>query len=70
LVKQPKPNACTLLWRGSKDTFTCAGTPVSSRNMARYRSFTGRTGVNKGAFMVRLRDVLPGPDGPPGGGGG
>jgi hypothetical protein len=64
LVKQPKPGACTLIWRGSKDTFTCDGTPVSSRNMARYRTFTGRSGANKDLFMVRLREVVPGPDGP------
>jgi hypothetical protein len=69
LVKQPKPHACTLIWRGSKDTFTCDGKPVSSRSMARYETFTGRSGANKGQFMVRLREVVPGPDGPPGTGG-
>jgi hypothetical protein len=65
LVKQPKPRACTLRWRGSKHTFTCDDRPVSSRNLARYRSFVQRTGANKGAYMVALRDVLPAPDGPP-----
>jgi hypothetical protein len=65
LVKQPKPDTCTLIWRGSKDTFECDGKPVSSRNMARYLTSTGRTGANKGQFMVRLRKVVPGPDGPP-----
>jgi len=69
LVKQPKPNACTLRWRGSKDTFTCDDRPVSSRNMARYRSFTSHQGATKGAFMVALRDVEPAPDGPPSTGG-
>jgi len=64
LVKQPKPNSCTLIWKGSKDTFECDGKPVSSRNMARYETFTGRSGANKGQYMVRLRKVLPGPDGP------
>ena len=43
LVKQPKPQSCTLRWRGSKNTFTCDDKPVASRNMARFRSFTGRT---------------------------
>jgi hypothetical protein len=65
LVKQPQPHACTLRWRGSKDTFTCDDRPVSSRNLARYRSFIQRSGPNKGAYMVALRDVLPAPDGPP-----
>jgi hypothetical protein len=65
LVKQPKPNACTLRWRGSKDTFTCDDKPVASRNMARFRSFTSHHGATKGAFMVALYDVQPAPDGPP-----
>jgi hypothetical protein len=69
LVKQPPPNACTLRWRGSKDTFTCDDRPVSSRNMARYRSFTSRHGDNQGAFMVALRDIEPAPAGPPSTGG-
>jgi hypothetical protein len=69
LVKQPKPDPCTLIWRGSKDTFTCDGKPVDSTTMARYRTFTGRSGANKGQLMVRLRDVVPGPAGPPGSGG-
>ena len=69
LVKQPKPHACTLRWRGSKNTFTCDDRPVSSRNMARYRSFTSRTGNTKGAFMVALHDVEPAPAGPPSTGG-
>jgi hypothetical protein len=61
LVEQPRPDACTLIWKGSKDTFTCNGRAVASTEMARYRTFVGRTGANKGAFMVRLRDVVPGP---------
>ena len=69
LVKQPAPGACTLRWRGSKDTFTCDDKPVSSTNMARYRSFVQRSGPNKGAYMVALRDVRPAPAGPPGTGG-
>jgi hypothetical protein len=68
LVKQPKPHACTLRWRGSKDTFTCDDKPVKSRNMARFRSYTATSGPNKGAFMVALSDVQPAPDGPPAGG--
>jgi hypothetical protein len=69
LVKQPKPQSCTLRWRGSKDTFTCDDQPVGSRNMARFRSYTAHHGPNKGAFMVALREVEPAPDGPPGTGG-
>jgi hypothetical protein len=69
LVKQPKPNACTLRWRGSKDTFTCDDKPVSSRTMARYRSFTSRRGATKGSLMVALRDIEPAPAGPPSTGG-
>jgi len=69
LVKQPKPDACTLIWRGSRNTFECDGKPVSSRNMARYKTFTGTAAANKGQYMVRLRDVVPGPDGPPATGG-
>jgi hypothetical protein len=65
LGKQPAPDRCTLRWRGSKDTFTCDDNPVGSRNMARYRSFTSKSGPNKGAFMVALRDVEPAPAGPP-----
>jgi hypothetical protein len=65
LVKQPKPHACTLRWRGSKDTFTCDDKPVQSRNMARFRSFTATSGANKGAYMVALSDIQPAPDGPP-----
>lgn len=64
LVKQPPPDRCTLRWRGSKNTFTCDDKPVASRNMVRYRTFTGKSGANKGAFMVALRDVEPPPDGP------
>ena len=59
----------TAWWQSHRGTFTCDGKAVSSRNMARYRTFTGRSGANKGAFMVRLREVVPGPDGPPGSGG-
>jgi hypothetical protein len=69
LVKQPKPDACTLRWRGSKDTFTCDDKPVASRNMARYRSFTSHSGPTKGAWMVALYDVEPAPAGPPSSGG-
>ena len=69
LVKQPKPHACTLRWRGSLDTFTCDDKPVASSNMARYRSFTAHRGPFKGQFMVALYDVLPAPDGPPSTGG-
>jgi len=61
LVKQPKPHACTLRWRGSKNTFTCDGRPVKSTEMARYRSFTAPSGPSKGLFMVALRDVQPAP---------
>jgi hypothetical protein len=70
LVKQPKPQSCTLRWRGSKNTFTCDDKPVSSRNMARYRSFAGRTAATRGSYMVALRDIEPAPDGPPGAGSG
>ena len=69
LVKQPKPQSCTLRWRGSKNTFTCDDKPVSSRNLARYRSFTQKQGPLKGSYMVALRDVQPAPDGPPATGG-
>jgi hypothetical protein len=65
LVKQPRPADCTLRWRGSKDTFTCDDRPVSSRQMARYRSFVQQTGGLKGFYMVALRDVLPPPAGYP-----
>jgi hypothetical protein len=61
LVKQPKPHACTLRWRGSKDTFTCDGVPVKSVQMARYRSYTSQSGPTKGLFMVALREVQPAP---------
>jgi len=66
LVKQPQPASCTLRWRGSKDTFTCDDRPVSSRQMARYRSFIQKSGDLKGSYMVALRDVLPPPAGYPG----
>ena len=69
LVKQPKPQRCTLRWRGSKNTFTCDDKPVASRNMARFRSFTKRSGPLKGSYMVALRDIEPAPNGPPGAGG-
>lgn len=61
LVHQPKPAACTLRWRGSKNTFTCDGKPVQSRSMVRYRSFTQAKGPRKGLYMVELRKVLPAP---------
>ena len=70
LVKQPKPQRCTLRWRGSKNTFTCDDKPVASRNMARFRSFTKHRGPLKGSYMVALRDIEPAPNGPPGAGGG
>lgn len=69
LVKQPRPHRCTLRWRGSKNTFTCDDRPVSSRNMARYRSFTSHHGATKGSLMVALRDIEPAPAGPPSTGG-
>jgi hypothetical protein len=59
LVHQPKPGACTLRWRGSKNTFTCDDRPVKSQSMARYRSFVQKHGPRKGLFMVELRKVLP-----------
>ncbi|MGZ4675557.1 MAG: hypothetical protein ACXVJ7_17630 [Acidimicrobiia bacterium] len=62
VVKQPKPHACTLRWRGSKNTFTCDDTPVKSEQMARYRSFTSRSGPTKGSLMVELRKILPAPE--------
>ncbi len=61
LVAQPKPAACTLRWRGSKNTFPCDNQPVQSVNLARYRSFTQARGPRKGLFMVELRKVLPAP---------
>ncbi len=61
LVHQPKPGACTLRWRGSKNTFTCDDRPVKSTEMARYRSFTKQTGPAKGFYMVALREILPAP---------
>ena len=70
MVKQPKPQSCTLRWRGSKDTFTCDDKPVGSRNMARFRSFTSHHDPTKGSLMVALRNIEPAPDGPPGTGGG
>lgn len=69
LVSQPRPAACTLRWRGSKNTFTCDDKPVVSANLARYQSFTQKQGPRKGLFMVRLRSVLPAPAGPPHAGG-
>lgn len=68
LVDQPKPAACTLRWRGSKNTFTCDNKPVQSANLARYRSFTQAHGPRKGLFMVELRKVLPAPAGGTAGG--
>ncbi|MEP6625775.1 MAG: hypothetical protein ABJC79_15105 [Acidimicrobiia bacterium] len=59
LVHQPKPAACTLRWRGSKNTFTCDDRPVKITEMARYRTFTQASGPRKGLFMVELRKVLP-----------
>lgn len=61
LVHQPKPNACTLRWRGSKNTFTCDDRPVTSGHLARYKTFTQTRGPQKGLFMVKLRTVLPAP---------
>ena len=65
LVAQPRPAACSLRWRGSKNTFTCDDRRVESVNLARYRSFIQKQGPQKGLFMVRLRTVLPAPAGPP-----
>ncbi len=61
LVKQPSPESCTLRWRGSKNTFTCDDRPVSSEEMARFRSFTSKQGTTEGSLMVDLRKVLPAP---------
>ena len=65
LVAQPKPAACSLRWRGSKNRFTCDDRPVETVNLARFRSFVRKRGPQKGLFMVRLRTVLPAPAGPP-----
>ena len=64
LVNQPKPSACSLRWRGSKNTFTCDDRPVKTVNLARFRSFVRKRGPQQGLFMVRLRTVLPAPAGP------
>jgi hypothetical protein len=61
-VRQPKPLDCTLRWRGSLDTFTCDGKPVTTRDLARYRSFVEPSGPRKGLLMVALRDVLEPPN--------
>lgn len=61
LVHQPKPQSCTLRWRGSKNTFFCSGRKVVSRDLARYRSFVSTSGPTKGLYMVALRDVQPAP---------
>lgn len=63
LVDQPGPPPCTLRWRGSKGTFTCNDRPVKIANLARFRSFTSRTGPTKGLYMVELKKVLPAPAG-------
>ncbi len=63
LVDQPGPPPCTLRWRGSKGTFTCNDRPVKTANLARFRSFTSRTGPTKGLYMVELKKVLPAPEG-------
>ena len=60
-VHQPKPAACTLRWRGSKNTFTCDDRRVTSEQLVRYRSFTRRAGAPNDSFMVRLNRVLPAP---------
>jgi hypothetical protein len=65
LVRQPAPASCTLRWRGSLDTFTCDGTPVTTEHLSRYRSFVQGTGDTKGLYMVELTKVLPPPAGPP-----
>ena len=65
LVRQPAPASCTLRWRGSIDTFTCDDEPVEVADLARYRSFVQRTGARKGLYMVRLRSVIPPPEGSP-----
>ncbi len=61
LVQQPGPPRCTLRWRGSLDTFTCDNRPVKVADLARFRSFTSRTGTTKGLYMVELKKVLPAP---------
>ena len=61
LVHQPKPQSCTLRWRGSKNSFLCDGRRVDTEDLARYRSFASRSGPTKGLYMVALRDVQPAP---------
>ncbi len=61
LVHQPKPQSCTLRWRGSKNSFLCDGRRVTSDQLARYRSFVSKSGPTKGLYMVALRDVQPAP---------
>lgn len=61
LVHQPKPQSCTLRWRGSKNTFLCDGRKVDATDLARYRSFVSKSGPTKGLYMVALRDVQPPP---------
>jgi hypothetical protein len=61
LVHQPKPQSCTLRWRGSLDSFLCDGRKVAIGDLARYRSFVSKSGPTEGLYMVALRDVQPGP---------
>lgn len=62
MVEQPKPADCSLRWRGSKDTFTCDGRPVTPAELARFRSYVEPTGPRKGLLMVEMRKVLPAPN--------
>ena len=61
LVRQPGPPACVLRWRGSRDTFTCDGRPVTTGSLVRYSTEIPKRGDRKGILLVDLRQVEPAP---------
>jgi hypothetical protein len=60
VVRQPALG-CNVKWRGSLDSFTCAGRKVKTDRLDRYRVVIPERGKQKGRFLVDLRDVQPGP---------
>jgi len=62
-ITRPGTDDCTVRWRDSRGGFEdCDGNLLESNQLARYATAIGTEGVQKGALLVDLRELLPAPE--------